>query len=704
MGGNSISPDLKKLNTLWSIGVPKTGKEVQSLLGLLNYMRDYIPRFAHIAEPLERLRNINGSITHLWTDKHDESFNILKKVLAENMTLKMPDFTKKFHLATDASNYGIGGILFQHQGEEKVIVAVVSKALNRSQRNYPVTKKELYAAVFCITYFKNWLLGSRFTLYTDHQALLSLFIKRQESVVLNNWIHCILHFDFDVVYVPGIKHVIPDALSRLVHVEWDEEWPKSNSKQLTVVEKNDRKDLFVDKQVENLLVEANESSKPFIGRSHAWDRPNFPQEKLDKFIKERFNKKGIDEEKRNEFILGIHKAVGHCTMNELFDEIWDRGYFYPNLLKDCRHVVENCLDCARVNMKHNCYRPLRTFDSLVPFQKIAFDWLYMPGDSGYKRVLVIKDICTAMILIKKMKKYTAKDLAKKLFSVFSILGIPQVIKSDSEPMYAATLMKKFIKLVGAVHLLGTPYHQNSNAAEPAIKEIQNQLRNMVPSGDLKNWIHYLPLVQMVINNKIFRSHGSKPFELFFNRNFDASGLKKIGEIEEKITGEKWKAFSYPIMNLLFPLVNKKVSKYRKMYKDYSDNKRKLAADVNVGTVVMIRNHSRENKWDSKWIGPFKIINRNIFGSYIVETLDGLPHSTKIHPNDIKVIKFTSTRNSETPIELEKIISHRKTTKGVEFKVKWKDYSSRYNSWISEENFVDHEMLQEYCKSNKVTLD
>ena len=60
------------------------------------------------------------------------------------------------------------------QGEEKVI-AYASRTLNKAGSNYCITGKELLAVRFFIKYFRQYLLGRRFVVRSDHQSLVWLF-------------------------------------------------------------------------------------------------------------------------------------------------------------------------------------------------------------------------------------------------------------------------------------------------------------------------------------------------------------------------------------------------------------------------------------------------------------------------------------------------------------------------------------------------
>ena len=83
------------------------------------------------------------------------SFDTLKQAVCNAPFLQFPDFSLPFHVATDASNTGIGGVLYQPKlvGEHITadnIVAIFSKVLTECQRRYPAYKKELLGIVSCL--------------------------------------------------------------------------------------------------------------------------------------------------------------------------------------------------------------------------------------------------------------------------------------------------------------------------------------------------------------------------------------------------------------------------------------------------------------------------------------------------------------------------------------------------------------------------
>ena len=74
----------------------------------------------------------------------------------------------------NVSNFGLGGVLSQIQGDVERVVAYCSRALCPSQRRYYTTKRKILAAVAMCIQFRSYLCGAKFTLHSDHKSLVWL--------------------------------------------------------------------------------------------------------------------------------------------------------------------------------------------------------------------------------------------------------------------------------------------------------------------------------------------------------------------------------------------------------------------------------------------------------------------------------------------------------------------------------------------------
>lgn len=126
-----------------------------------------------------------------------------------------PDWTKRFHVHTNASSVALGAVLAQ-PGDKSVDrpIYYASRLLTGHERNYTTMEREALAMIFALKKFRHYLLGNPLTFFVDHHALVDLVNKPQQSGRVARWILLLSEFDYRVVYTPGKGHVVPDALSR----------------------------------------------------------------------------------------------------------------------------------------------------------------------------------------------------------------------------------------------------------------------------------------------------------------------------------------------------------------------------------------------------------------------------------------------------------------------------------------------------------
>ena len=95
-------------------------------------------------------------------------------------------------------------------------VAYASRATNEAKRKYPPTKLEMASIIFVLNHFEVYLLGHNITVYTDHQALVSGYLKGQSKGLLSRWYLKISQYlpHLMIEYKPGKSNEAADALSR----------------------------------------------------------------------------------------------------------------------------------------------------------------------------------------------------------------------------------------------------------------------------------------------------------------------------------------------------------------------------------------------------------------------------------------------------------------------------------------------------------
>ena len=86
--------------------------------------------------------------------------------------LAYADYTLPFILHTDASNEGLGAVLYQKQGGIDGVIAYASRSLRGAERLYPAHKREFLALKWAVTdKFHEYLYDSKFEVKTDNNPL-----------------------------------------------------------------------------------------------------------------------------------------------------------------------------------------------------------------------------------------------------------------------------------------------------------------------------------------------------------------------------------------------------------------------------------------------------------------------------------------------------------------------------------------------------
>jgi len=574
VGTNGIRVDPSKLDGIHSWPEPVTSKELQHYLGLFNYFREHIPMYSRLAAPLERLRKA-PNLAHAWGRREQWAFDSMKKVLSSARILAFPDFSVMFHVATDASKQGIGAVLYQIVNGKMRWISFVARSLQKSERQYSATKLELLAVVFALVRFRHYLWGGpKFTLYTDHQALVYIRDKPDPPSMLVNWLDTLLEFQFDIVHRPGIANVLPDHLSRL--------FPASEK--------------------------TNDSATGPAVQTPPSDQPvrNSPELRVG-FLNmdpEEVDRQLVPQEKRSALLERIHNR-GHFGAVSMVRAIHGENMTWPNMREDCVNHVARCVSCQRFNIAKRGYHPLKTIHARMPMDHVAIDLagsFVESEQTGNKYILVVVDVCTRFVFLRAIPDKSASTVAIELGNLFCQVGFPNVIQSDNGTEFKNELLNEIAERAGIEHRFSTPYHPRGNGlAERFVQTAKKTIAKSI-QGDISTWDRHVPLVQYAINTKVAAIHGSTPFSLFFGRPLRGAGVPNIQSalMSEKELQER---VDY-LTKLVFPAISEGV-RNRQKQQESNFTKGVKQNPFPIGSYVMTEDPSPSNALQPKWEGPYK---------------------------------------------------------------------------------------------------
>ncbi|UYV66538.1 hypothetical protein LAZ67_4002004, partial [Cordylochernes scorpioides] len=208
-----LKPGPRKIKAIEEFPEPKNVHDIRRFLGLTNFFRRFVKDFARKAEPLSRLTKKGSQFE--WKEEQRRSFGGLRKDLVEYPVLAHYNPELKTEVHCDASAEGLAGMVLQMDEDGKWrLVYCVSKKTTEAEKMYHSSKLELMAIVWTLDRLRQFLVGIKFTVVTDCQALVYMNAKKTTNPQIARWYNLIQEYDFEIRHKPGEKMAHVDGMSR----------------------------------------------------------------------------------------------------------------------------------------------------------------------------------------------------------------------------------------------------------------------------------------------------------------------------------------------------------------------------------------------------------------------------------------------------------------------------------------------------------
>ena len=524
VSADGIKPVRSKVDSLLMAPEPRNVDELISFLGAVNYYRRYLPNLSSVIAPLERLRA--KSVKWVWGLEEMKAFKTLKKLLSSNQVLTFYDPKLPLKLDTDAAIGGIGAVLshIMPNGEERPI-EFISRTLSPAERNYAQIDKEALAIVWALKRLHIYLYMRRFTLVTDHRALVRIFgdkpIPEMTAGRLTRWALFLMNYQYDIEYRNTKEHANADMLSRL---------PKTVTH--SVKEKNEFADMFALTMSEALLdaeLVASETKKdPILSKVMEYTLNGWPKNlKCEGDLRAFWSRRDelsqelgcltwgarvvIPAKLRSTVMAILHSThIGVSGMKSLA-----RSYVYwPRLDTQIEDTARTCETCGKYgkNLPKIVDHPWAK--TTAPFQRVHADFA---GPFLGSMWLLLVDSYSKWPEIIQMNANTTSSATIRAFrSIFSRTGIPICLVTDNGPQFVSDETKEYLKSCGIKHVTVPTYSPKSNGiCERLVQSFKTGLRKMYEScKDVsKNLYDFL----LTYRNTPHSTTGQTPAVLAFNR-------------------------------------------------------------------------------------------------------------------------------------------------------------------------------------------
>jgi hypothetical protein len=649
-----ISTDPAKVQKVADWPTPTCVAEVRSFMGLATYYQKYVKDFANMAAPLYNLTKKNT--TYRWTEDCEAAFLKLKESLISSPVLVYPNFSEDagmFVLDTDASDFGLGGVLSQKQDDESErVIAYGSKSLHGGELNYCTTRREMLALVTFAEHFRYFLLGKKFLVRTDNMALRWLLNFKEPSGQIARWIERLAEFDFIIEHRPGVKHGNADALSRRpkkmrqhgdcpscgptdlkgvmqvkAEVTSSEQLgayslkPKLNrvcSKEKTNeamlrwsekgIESAQRDDPDLKNIYNHLAEDKGEPSKAVLQGCSVMERAVWAQreriEMCDGILYLKPEKESSYKKRRlilpktmvKPVFLEAHEgfAGGHLGIRKTEGKIRERCW-RPMMKRQIRELVRSCKVCQLCKSPpHGTKAPLQSMPVGRRNQRIHVDVIgpiNPPSRRGNKYILVLQDAFTKWPEAWPLKNQKATTCAKIIVNEYvTRFGAPENIHTDQGTNFESTVFKEMCQLLNISKTRTTAYHPQCNGqVENLNKTLKSMLTTMVEEEG-RDWDDCLPSALMAFRSSIQVSTEETPFALMFGEEMSVPLDLVIGTTDQsEVPTTTYIANLRERLESSYQRARDKIKLAQRRQRTYYDQKHKNAS-FSVGDLVLLKNH------------------------------------------------------------------------------------------------------------------
>jgi transposase InsO family protein len=426
---------------------------------------------------------------------------------------------------------------------------------------------------------------------------------------------------------------------------------------------------------------------------------------------ERRGMKAPQESERIKLIEQIHFAGGHFGRDAIFRALWSKKLWWPNIRNDIETVLSNCDPCARYVVTKSGFHPASFITSNGPWDHIQIDCsVHLPiSEEGYTALLVIIDVFTGFVILRPIKTTSAEIVARKVWKIFCLFGIPKILQSDNGPEFVNEILRSLVKVTGIDHRLISPYNPRADGkVERAIGTVTSIIKKML-HGSINHWPLFVPFAQSTFNQKITSLTHSAPFSLMFGRTFnefrDYSGAS---ETMSTMGINDWKAHQEKILSVVYPSISHRIHALKEKMLVSVNKRRRLLNENSIptGAIVMLidpkylNDPGKKPKWEPKYIGPYTVVRRARNGAYVLKDATGDLLDRHIPADQLKLVKRHIRLHQENTnvFEVGNILNHRGTPGAYEYLVQWKGYDDSEASWVLQEDFQDTDCITKYWKS------
>ncbi|CAF3938147.1 unnamed protein product, partial [Rotaria sp. Silwood1] len=452
---NGVHSSPSKTKAIVEMPKPTNISQLRSFFGMINHYAKFIPNLSDQLSPFYSL--LKNNTPWKWNSFCDKAFKNIKQCLTSPLALTHYDPSLPLVLAADASNSGVGAVIYHR---------------------YP---DEALAIIYGVQKFDQFLRGRRFTLLTDHKPLITIFgpkkgIPTTSANRLQRWALRLMGYVYDIEYRSTFNFGHADGLSRLP-IGPDKAFDNQDPGEIRVVA-SIQQDSQQDLPLRAAQIAKATQKDLILIQVYKFILSGWPLSISDN-LQPYYRIRNDLSTSHGCITWGLRTIIPTCFRIHLLNylhlshpgmirmKVYARRYFWwPFIDKEIEDLVRKCPSCTK-NSKQPIKAPLSPWPvPSQPWQRIHIDFM---GKFMNLYFLIIVDAYSKWIEVITMQNPSNKSTI--------------LIVSDNGNQFTSAEFTEFCTRNGIKHITTSPGHPQSNGqAERYVDIVKSALTKGLYNG------------------------------------------------------------------------------------------------------------------------------------------------------------------------------------------------------------------------------
>ena len=524
ISAKGVTFDPRHIDGIQNMDEPSNGAELQQFICAMQWMRNAIPTFSTIIQPLtdfmESIYASAGSrkksaVSRVllfksgWSSKESDAFRLAKSALEHQVTLAHRNVDCRLCVYTDASDFLWSGMVTQipfedikkpHADQRHQPLCFLSGQFKGASFGWSTLEKEA-SAIMSTVERMHWLLATPdgFDLFTDHHNLIFIFdpyavvsdLSQSSMRKVLRWAVRLSAYDYTCVHISGVDNVWADILSR-----WCTAKVVRRLVQVPGLPSSSCED-FQWPSLEEIADEQNKHASTRPKNLHSvdnvWRNPSkaiwIPDDSTD--IQLRL------------CIIAHTGPSGHRGVRPSLT-LLRQQFFWSTMAEDVKTFIASCIHCLSTVGGEKIPRPFGpAVHGTKPNDLVQFDYIEIAdAANGDKYILMVRDDHPDYKWLFPFPTTNAFNAASALVEWCAAFGVPNGFMSDGPTHFRNETLRLLCKSLRVKRHFTLPYTPWSNVAVERLgKELLRVFRAVTSELQMRpeEWPDLLPVVQSTLN-------------------------------------------------------------------------------------------------------------------------------------------------------------------------------------------------------------